>query len=216
MESNTGDIYIGLERELYKYSHPRFKGARVKSTPRVKDEFFFRIMVPRDFKNIGGWSVYLAPPPKIHAGRPLSTESRERSAAAPAVCGYSMRRFLPTAGVSSASGTKPCEEPTCAAPGPVGPVLQCPCGRWLHGFCGRVIGEEGYGQQRECTDCQKITPRGGGRPEPCITSSITEAEVHSRFEEIRSYLYAKGRDSEYSETQQYLLSKAVHSFIHET
>ena len=57
---------------------------------------------------------------------------------------------------------------------------------------------------------------GGGRPESCITSSITEAEVHSRFEEIRSYLYAKGRrGGEYSETQ-YLLSKAVHSFTHET
>ena len=56
---------------------------------------------------------------------------------------------------------------------------------------------------------------GGGRPESCITSSITEAEVHSRFEELRSYLYAKGRSREYSEAQ-YLLSKAVHSFTHET
>ena len=126
-----------------------------------------------------------------------------------------MRIFLPTAGASSASGTKPCEKPTCMAPGPVGPVHQCPCGRWLHGFCGRVIGEEGYGQQRECTDCQKITPGGGGRPESCITSSITEAEVYSRFEEIRSNLYAKGRDGEYSVTQ-YLLSKAVHSCTHDT
>ena len=45
---------------------------------------------------------------------------------------------------------------------------------------------------------------GGGRPESCITSSITEAEVHSRFEEIRSYLYAKRRGGECSETQ-YLL-----------
>ena len=57
---------------------------------------------------------------------------------------------------------------------------------------------------------------GGGRPESCITSSIAGAEVHSRFEEIRFYLYAKGRDDEYSETVQYLLSKAVHSFTHET
>ena len=56
---------------------------------------------------------------------------------------------------------------------------------------------------------------GGSRPESCITSSITEAEAHSRFEKIRSYLYAKERDSENSETQ-YLLSKAVHSFTHET
>ena len=56
---------------------------------------------------------------------------------------------------------------------------------------------------------------GSGMPESCITSSITEAEVHSRFEEVRSYLYAKERDGEYNETQ-YLLSKAVHSFTHET
>ena len=26
---------------------------------------------------------------------------------------------------------------------------------------------------------------GGGRPESCIISSITEAEIHSRFEEVR-------------------------------
>ena len=55
---------------------------------------------------------------------------------------------------------------------------------------------------------------GGGRPESCITSSITEVEVHSRFEEIRSYLYAEGRGGEYSETQ-YLLSKVVNSFMEE-
>ena len=42
-----------------------------------------------------------------------------------------------------------------------------------------------------------------------------EADVHSRFEEVRSYLYAKGKDVEYSETQE-LLSKAAHSFTHET
>ena len=57
---------------------------------------------------------------------------------------------------------------------------------------------------------------GGGKPsESCITSSITEAEVRSRFEEVRPYLYAKGRNGENSETQ-YLLSKALHSFTHET
>ena len=55
---------------------------------------------------------------------------------------------------------------------------------------------------------------GGGRPEACITSSITEAEVHSRFEEICSFLYAKGTDGEYSETQ-YILSKATHSSHHQ-
>lgn len=55
----------------------------------------------------------------------------------------------------------------------------------------------------------------GRRPESCITSSITEAEVHSRLEQVRSYLYVKGRDGEYRETL-YLLSRAVHSFTHET
>ena len=56
---------------------------------------------------------------------------------------------------------------------------------------------------------------GDGRPESCITSSLSEAEVHSRFEELRSYLYANGTGGEYSETQ-HLLSKTVHSFTHET
>ena len=175
-------------------------------------------------------------PPKTRGQPPVHRAPRERSAAAPAVCGYSMRRFLPTAGASSASGTKPYEEPTCTIMAPVSPVHECPCGRSMHGFCGRAIWEEGYGQQRECTDCQKITPGdktgvlsspmeldadvlseeggGGGRPESCITSSITEVEVHSRFEEIRSYLYAEGRGGEYSETQ-YLLSKVVNSFMEE-
>ncbi|CAB1112838.1 unnamed protein product [Ectocarpus sp. CCAP 1310/34] len=56
---------------------------------------------------------------------------------------------------------------------------------------------------------------GDGRPESCITSSLTEGEVISRLEDVRSYLYAKGRGGEYRETQ-YLLSKTVHSFTHET
>ena len=34
-------------------------------------------------------------------------------------------------------------------------VHQCPCGRPMHAFCGRGIGEEGQGQQRECSDCQQ-------------------------------------------------------------
>ena len=45
-------------------------------------------------------------PPKTRGQPPVHRAPRERSAAAPAVCGYSMRRFLPTAGASSASGTK--------------------------------------------------------------------------------------------------------------
>ena len=55
-------------------------------------------------------------------------------------------------------GNKTCGEPTCTIKVPVTSVYQCPCGRWVHGFCGRDIGEEGYGQLIECTDCHNITP----------------------------------------------------------
>ena len=34
-----------------------------------------------------------------------------------------------------------------------------------------------------------------------LTITLSEAEVLSRFEELRSYLYAKGTGGEYSETQ---------------
>ncbi|CAB1099639.1 unnamed protein product [Ectocarpus sp. CCAP 1310/34] len=46
-------------------------------------------------------------------------------------------------------------------------------------------------------------------------STISEGEVRSRLEDVRSYLYTHGRDGECSETA-YLLSKTVHSFTHET
>ena len=44
-----------------------------------------------------------------------------------------------------------------------------------------------------------------GRQESCMKSMISEAEVRPRLEDVRSYLYANGRDGEYSETA-YLLS----------
>ena len=56
---------------------------------------------------------------------------------------------------------------------------------------------------------------GDGSPESCIASSLTEADVRSRFEEVRSYLYANGKDGEYRETL-YLISRSAHSFTHET
>lgn len=131
-----------------------------------------------------------------------------------------MKRFLPPTGGSSdtSTGTQTCGEPTCKHKSrPLTAIHKCPCGRPMHAFCGRGIGDEGHGQQRMCTDCQKRTDEGDGddRPESCITSSLSEAEVHSRFEELRSYLYANGTGGEYSETQ-HLLSKTVHSFTHET
>ncbi|CAB1115778.1 unnamed protein product [Ectocarpus sp. CCAP 1310/34] len=54
-----------------------------------------------------------------------------------------------------------------------------------------------------------------GRSESCVTTSLTEADVRFRLEECRSFLNAKGKDGEYSETL-YLLSRTVHSFTHET
>lgn len=50
---------------------------------------------------------------------------------------------------------------------------------------------------------------GDGRPESCMTSTITEAEVRSRLEDVRSFSYANGKDGEYSKTA-YLLSRTVH------
>ncbi|CAB1103533.1 unnamed protein product [Ectocarpus sp. CCAP 1310/34] len=38
---------------------------------------------------------------------------------------------------------------------------------------------------------------GDGRPESCISSSLTEGKVVSRLEDVRSYMYAKGRGGEY-------------------
>ena len=164
----------------------------------------------------GGGSFHLTAPPK-HAGSPLSTEHRERGLLLHLTCCLRVQydKFSSNCwcviGVwhEAMQRTYMHDYGTCRS------VHQCPCGRWMHGFCGRGIGEEGYGQQRECTDCQKITrgdktaslsspmelseeEGGGGRRESCITSSITEAEVHSRFEEIRSCLYSKGGGGEYS------------------
>ena len=47
-----------------------------------------------------------------------------------------------------------------------------------------------------------------------VSTCVTGSPVPLRAE-VRAYLYANGRDGEYSETA-YLLSKTVHSFTHET
>ena len=54
-----------------------------------------------------------------------------------------------------------------------------------------------------------------GKKESRMKSTILEAEVRSRLEDVLSYLYAIGRDGEYSETP-YLLSKIVDWFTCET
>ena len=77
-----------------------------------------------------------------------NTASVQRENGLLLVC--SMERFLPPAGGSSASSMVTCGEPTCPMKSAlITAVHKCPCGRAMHGFCGRGIGEEGFGQQRE-------------------------------------------------------------------
>ena len=67
-----------------------------------------------------------------------------------------MEIFLPSASGSFAAGLKPCGKPTCKFTFQlVTSVHQCPCGRSMHGFCGRGIGKEGHGQQRERNDTMR-------------------------------------------------------------
>ena len=61
-----------------------------------------------------------------------------------------MERFLPSVSGSSAARLETCGEPTCKLKSQlVTSVHQCRCGRSMHGFCGRGIGKEGHGRQRE-------------------------------------------------------------------
>ena len=104
--------------------------------------------MPRDFKNTWGGGLYLI------SRAPLYTENRERSAAA-AVC-VGMNRFLSSAGASSAPGKKPCGEPTCTIKVPVTSVYQCPCGRWMHGFCGRgIVGRKATGSKKSAQTARR-------------------------------------------------------------
>ncbi|CAM9485673.1 unnamed protein product [Ectocarpus sp. 4 AP-2014] len=57
----------------------------------------------------------------------------------------------------------------------------------MHDFCGRGIGDEGYGQQRMCTDCQKRTDEGG------IGTSSSTMEVDSGDDSENSSSHPAGR-----------------------
>ena len=96
-----------------------------------------------------------------------------------------MERFLPSASGSSAAGLKPCSEPTCKFKSQlliVTSVHQCPCERSMHGFCGRGIGKEGHGQQRDCTDCQKRTAgdKTGSSSSPMEVDDEDDEQDNSR------------------------------------
>jgi len=54
--------------------------------------------------------------------------------------------------------------------GPVGSVHTCPCGVSMHPFCGKGIGEEGYGQSIVCPSCQSAAP-----PPPATAAAVCPA-----------------------------------------
>ena len=100
-----------------------------------------------------------------------NTASVQRENGLLLVC--SMERFLPPAGGSSASSMVTCGEPTCPMKSAlITAVHKCPCGRAMHGFCGRGIGEEGFGQQREFTDYQRSSREKAG-----TSSSPMEVDI---------------------------------------
>ena len=115
-------------------------------------------MVPRRCeKSQGGPFFHHTGPPKIAVAHLLigPADCTERGMLRP-LLRVGVGRFLPSAGGSSAAGLKPCGEPTCKIKSQlVSLVHRCPCGRPMHAFCGRSIGAESHGQQRECSDCQQ-------------------------------------------------------------
>ena len=135
----------------------------MKSTPRFKDFFFFIKQGASQIHNYHRGVVAFLPqgPPKITAVVHLQS-CTESGLLLLTLLRASMKRFLPSASGSSAAGLKPCGEPTCKFKSQlVASVHQCPCGRSMHGFCGRGIGKEGHGQHRECTDCQTFQQERG-------------------------------------------------------
>ncbi|CAB1099206.1 unnamed protein product [Ectocarpus sp. CCAP 1310/34] len=106
-----------------------------------------------------------------------------------------MDRFLPSTGGPSNAAKKTCGEPTCTMRSLlIAAVHQCPCGWPMHAFCDRGIGEEGFGQQRECRDCQRRTTTGkigtGTNPMEVDSSSDNE-DMKSRTRQP-----AGGKESE--------------------
>ena len=61
----------------------------------------------------------------------------------------------------TSTDTTPCAE--CGAP--VGSVHKCiGCNASMHGFCGIDIGEEGFGQKRQCSRCSTAGARRDEEP----------------------------------------------------
>ena len=148
-------------------SRPRVKDAHLEPNPRFKD-IFPNARCPHLYSCHRGVAFLPHGAPKITAVVHLQS-CTESGLLLLTLLRAGMERFLPSASGSSAAGLKPCGEPTCKFKSQlVTSVHQCPCGRSMHGFCGRGIGKEGHGQQRECTDCQKRTAgdKTGGSSSP--------------------------------------------------
>ena len=120
------------------YSRPRFKDAHLKSTPSFEDNIFSKSTYPADI-HYDNRAVAFLPhgAPKITAEVHLQS-CTESGLLLLKLLRAGMERFLPSASGSSAAGLKPCGEPTCKFKSQlVTSVHQCPCGRSMHGFCGR-------------------------------------------------------------------------------
>ena len=161
----------------------RFKDAHLKSTPRFKDDIFFQKQgAPQIYNYHRGVAFLPHGAPKITAVVHLQS-CTESGLLLLTLLRAGMERFLPSASGSSAAGLKPCGEPTCKFKSQlVTSVHQCPCGRSMHGFCGRGIGKEGHGQQRECTDCQKRTTgdKTGSSSSPTEVDDEDDEQDNSR------------------------------------
>ena len=149
------------------FSRHRFRDARVKLTPRIKDDYYFQNQgAPRFQKYMGGWLFHITDPPK-HAGSGTSLHKGQREVcAAVAVC-VGMNIFLSSAGASSTIS-------------------------WQEAMRRTYMHDKGACHFRapepvRAVDAWFLRSRHWGgklRAAESITSSIIEAEAHSRFEEV--------------------------------
>ena len=130
---NLYEAYIIWAKTPFPYSRPRFKDTLLKETPRYKDTFFSRNMVPRRCTIIrGGYLFHFAAPPFFFCWGSTLLYNIDSGLLQPALPRVGMERFLPSAGGSSAAGVKPCGEPTCQSKSQLmSGVHQCPCGRFM-------------------------------------------------------------------------------------
>ena len=117
-------------------SRPRVKDAHLEPNPRFKD-IFPNARCPHLYSCHRGVAFLPHGAPKITAVVHLQS-CTESGLLLLTLLRTGMERSLPSASGSSTAGLKPCREPTCKFKSQlVTSVHQCPCGRSMHGFCGR-------------------------------------------------------------------------------